>query len=214
MTGTSPAAALVAGACSRSFRSTDRSHRLKSRAPSRPPPSFPPAGLDLLRTTYASAVTINNPDGPVISAPSGRSPPRHHPRSGNPWPPTPSQTAAASHRPLTRIPTEFRTWLRFSTPVAAIKSPPPPTLGLTANQKSSIQVPHRLRPFQKVGSVRTWATATLGESDALRISKAWEVPVGSLSKTTDANGQTWLIATFPAGQPSCFAQIEIHPPAP
>ena len=66
---------------------------------------------------------------------------------------------------------------------------------------------NRSTPFA-LGNGYTWGIRSTSNF------KTWDVPVGSLSKTTDANGQSWLIATFPATGPSCFVQIEIHPPAP
>jgi hypothetical protein len=91
---------------------------------------------------------------------------------------------------------------------SGLKIPAPPVLSLTADQKIQYKFPIAFDLFRSsdpfaLGNGYKWGIRCTSNF------KKWEIPVGSLSKTTDAMGQAWLIATFPAGQPSCFARIEI-----
>lgn len=220
MTGTSPAAALVAGAVlaelsiNGSLTPAQVESAIKASAvfPTTVPPTV--SGPKLLRTTYASTITINNPDGPVISSPQAltataslAAPQSLSTNSIVAGGITPSVDADSDGVPdMVEI---FHTG-------HSDKIPAPPTLSRTADQGVQVvqfkfpiafEFFNRLTPFV-LGNGYTWGIRRTSNF------KSWDVPVGSLSKTTDANGQSWLIATFPANHPSCFVQIEIHPPGP
>jgi hypothetical protein len=174
-------------------------------------------GPGLLRTTYASTVTIINPDGPIIpsdepipltataplSAPAGDSTNSIENEGG---------ITASVDADSDGIPDMIEIFHNG----CCDKIPAPPTLSLATNQGTP-QIQYKFPiAFDLFRSSNPFALAN-GYTWGIRATsnfKSWQVPVGSLSKTTDANGQTWLIATFPGGQPSCFVQIEIHPPAP
>jgi len=210
MTGTSPAAALVAGAAlaELSINGSLTPAQVENAIISTVRPG-------LLRTTYASKVTINNPDGPVIPSTNPL------PLTATASPAAPQSLAADSIQSGGTIISPSQDADSDGIPDmveifhngSCDKIPAPPVLSLTANQEIQYRFPIPFDLFQsadpfKLGNRYTWGIRCTSNF------KNWKVPVGSLSKTTDANGQTWLIATFPAGQPSCFVQIEIHPPAP
>lgn len=214
MDGTSPAAALVAGSVLAELSINGSLSPAQIESALKASAKIPTNGLGpgVLRLTYASKVAINNPDGPVIPATS-------------PLPLT--ATAAASA--LRSIPPNAIADNSGITPTVdsdsdgipdmieifhsghCDKTPAAPVLSLTTNQEIQYKFPiafelfNRENPFE-LDNGYTWGIRCTSNF------KSWQVPVGSLSKTTDSKGQNWLTATFPAGQPSCFVQIEIHPP--
>ena len=204
MTGTSASAALVAGTVLAELSING------SLTPAQVESVLIPASRPaLLRTTYASAVTINNPDGPII-------------RSDSPV----ALTATASS--ITAAVRAAQTSPAITPSVDADsdgipdmieifhsgncdKPPASRTLSRPANQEVQFKFPIAFDHFRSsnpfaLGNGYTWGILCTSDSNN------WEVPVGSLSKTTDSMGQTWLIATFPASQVSCFATIAITAP--
>lgn len=208
MTGTSPAAALVAGSvlAELSINGSLTPAQVEAAIKSSPVIS---ANRPVLRTTYASTLTIINHDGPIIPAASplpltaitslGQSPPIS---TASVSPITPSQDSDSDGIP---------DMVEIFHSGSSHKIPATPVLSRTADQKTQYKFPiafdlfRRSNPFA-LGNGYTWGIRCTSDF------KTWEVPVGSLSKTTDAMGQTWLIATFPSAQPSCFARIEITAP--
>ena len=214
MSGTSPAAALVAGAVltelSINGSLTPEEVEAALKASAKPAASGPP----LLRTTAAATIAIANPDGPVIP-------------SENPLPltfsapPTAQQMIAPSSIPGGEVITPSQDsdgdgmpdMIEIFHKGGTVGRPPSPALSLAANQQVQFKFPIAFGLFDStepfaLGNGYRWGIRCTSDF------KTWEVPVGSLVKSTDANGQVWLTATFPAGHPSCFVQIEVHPPAP
>lgn len=215
MTGTSPAAALVAGAVlaelSINGSLTPEQVETAIKASAKVAAG---GGPGLLRTTYASTVTIINPDGPVIPSdepiPLTATAPLNAPAGDsieNEGGITASVDADSDGIP---------DMIEIFHSGCCDKIPAPPALSLATNQGIP-QIQYKFPvAFDLFRSANPFALAN-GYTWGIRATsnfKSWQVPVGSLSKATDANGQTWLIATFPGGQHSCFVQIEIHPPAP
>jgi hypothetical protein len=214
MTGTSPAAALVAGAVLAELSINGSLTPAQVESTIKTSAKIPASGPRLLRTTYASAITINNPDGSVIPSASPR-------LLTAPAPPVSVQTLSTNSiqsgggiTPSVDADSDgIPDMVEIFHTGRCDKIPSPPTLSRTNSQEVQYKFPiafdffNRSTPFV-LGNGYTWGIRCTSNF------KSWEVPVGSLSKTTDANGQTWLIATFSAGQPSCFVQIEIHPPGP
>lgn len=93
--------------------------------------------------------------------------------------------------------------------------PPSPVLSLDTNHQIQFKFPI---DQDLLGSEIVGGSLVLrnGYSWKIRCStdfSNWSIPTGSLSKSTDAQGQAWLTASFPAGtQPSCFARIEVIAP--
>ncbi len=212
MTGTSASAALVAGSVLAELSINGSLTPAQVEAAIKASAFIPASGPGLLRTTYASTVTIINPDGPVIPATSplplaasvslGQSQPISTAPGANTSPITPSQDSDADGIP---------DMVEIFHSGNSDKIPAPPVLSLTADQKIQYKFPIGFGLFRSsnpfaLGNGYTWGIRYTSNF------KQWHVPVGSLSKATDAMGQTWLIATFPAGQPSCFARIEIVAP--
>lgn len=211
MTGTSAAAALVAGAVLAELSING------SLTPAQVEEAINPNRLGLLRTTSAFAFTFNKSDGPVISSDSPVA------LSATAPPVAPQTLSIASNQAGSGItPTidadgdGIPDMVEIFHKGSVDKAPSAPTLSRIAEQgvqMAQFKFPiafdyfNRSTPFA-LGNGYTWGIRCTSNF------KTWEVPVGSLSKTTDANGQSWLIATFPSDQPSCFVQIEIHPPAP
>jgi len=166
----------------------------------------------LLRTTSASAFIFNKSDGPVISSDSPVA-------LTAPAPPVASQTLSTASIQSGSIITPtvdadadgIPDMIEIFHSGNSAKIPAPPTLSRTADQQVQFKFPiafeffNRSTPFV-LGNGYTWGIRCTSNF------KNWEVPVGSLLKTTDANGQAWLIATFPATQSSCFARIEVIAP--
>jgi hypothetical protein len=207
MTGTSASAALVAGSVLAELSING------SLTPAQVESVLIPASRPaLLRTTSASAFIFNKSDGPVISSDSPVA-------LTAPAPPVASQTLSTASIQSGSIITPtvdadadgIPDMIEIFHSGNSAKIPAPPTLSRTADQQVQFKFPiafeffNRSTPFV-LGNGYTWGIRCTSNF------KNWEVPVGSLLKTTDANGQAWLIATFPATQPSCFARIEVTAP--
>lgn len=207
MTGTSASAALVAGSVLAELSIND------SLTPAQVESVLIPASRPaLLRTTPASAFIFNKSDGPVISSDSPVA-------LTAPAPPIASQTLSTASIQSGSIITPtvdadsdgIPDMIEIFHSGNSAKIPAPPTLSRTGDQQVQFKFPiafeffNRSTPFV-LGNGYTWGIRCTSNF------KNWEVPVGSLLKTTDANGQAWLIATFPATQSSCFARIEVIAP--
>jgi hypothetical protein len=208
MTGTSPATALVAGSVLAELSING------SLTPAQVESAIVPAtGPKLLRTSYASTVTIINPDGPVIASDDPQSLSATTQLSGPLAMSASSIQGGEAITPSVDADSDgIPDMIEIFHNGCCTKIPAPPVLSLTANNEVEYKFPiafdlfRRATPFE-LGNGYTWGIRRTSNFES------WAVPEGSLSKTTDANGQCWLIATFPAGTPSCFVQIEIHPPA-
>ncbi len=217
MEGTSPAAALVAGmalaelSINGSLTPAQVETALKSS--SKIPTNT--AGPGVLRLTYASTIAIRNPDGPVIPATEPA-----------------LLTATASSTALRSVSLNAVASTPGINPSVdsdsdgipdmveifhsghCVQSPAAPTLSLAAIEgvqhirykfPIAFELFNRQNPFE-LDNGFTWGIRCTSDF------KTWQVPFGSMEKSTDSTGQNWLTATFPAGQSSCFVQIEIHPP--
>jgi hypothetical protein len=212
MTGTSASAALVAGAVLAELSINGSLTPAQVEGAIKTSATNPVGGPGLLlRTPYASTVTINNPDGPVIP-------------STNPVPlaatAVPNASAAAldsgqngvgMSASLDSDSDGIPDMIEMFHSGCFDKIPAPATISLTANQQVQFKFPIAFDLFRSsnpfsLSNGQTWSIRCTSDF------KNWEVPIGCLSKTTDASGQTWLIATFPGGQSSCFARIEIVAP--
>jgi hypothetical protein len=212
MTGTSASAALVAGSVLAELSINGSLTPAQVEGAIKASAVIPTSGPGLLRTTYASMVTIINPDGPVIPSTSplllagtaslGQSQPISKASVENNSAITPSQDSDSDGIP---------DMIEIFHSGNSDKIPAPAVLSLTADQKIQFKFPiafdlfRSANPFALVNGYR-WSIRCTSDF------KNWEIPVGSLSKTTDAMGQIWLTATFPASQPACFATIEITAP--
>ena len=85
-----------------------------------------------------------------------------------------------------------------------------PAISLTAGQ-NQFKFPIAFDLFDGDEALQTAQRLLLGSSVLLGFPD-WTVPAGKLEKMTDEQGRAWLIATFPATQPSCFARIEVVAP--
>jgi hypothetical protein len=222
MTGTSPATALVTGAILAKLSAS---------------PTFTPAGIESSLKSAAQAMSSGPRVLRSIVAPTSEFTPPDIVPDG-------LLAGATSPVPLSSTPfavAALRTSSTPSAPVApaplAIDSDsdgisdivetfhgiqqgplPSPVISLDANRQIQFKFPIDQNLLDSEISGNTFVLRN-GYSWQIRCSSDfsdWNIPVGSLSKSTDAQGQAWLTASFPAGtQPSCFARIEIvAPPAP
>lgn len=212
MTGTSASSALVAGSVLAELSINGSLTPAQVEGAIKASAVIPPNGPGLLRTTYASTVTIINPDGPVIP-------------SASPLPLAATATAAPRSIAANSVETGggitppqdadsdgIPDMIEIFHSGVSDRPPAPTTLSLTASREIQFKFPIAFDLFRSsdpfaLGNGYTWGIRCTSDF------KNWEIPVGSLSKTTDEMGQTWLIATFPAGQASsCFARIEVVAP--
>ncbi len=220
MTGTSPATALVAGAVLAKLSAN---------------PTFTPAGIESSLKTAAQAM----PSGPrvlrSIVAPSSEFAPPDVVPDGL------LAGSISLGQETTSVQTSSSVQKSLSVPAPAA-APAPPTLdsdsdgipdivetfhgsphGVPPSPVLSLDANHQIQfkfPIDQelLGSEIVEGSLVLrnGYSWKIRCStdfSNWSIPTGSLSKSTDTQGQAWLTASFPAGtQPSCFARIEVIAP--
>ncbi len=195
MSGTSASAALVAGAVlaelsiNGSLTPSQVEARLKATA------KCPPGGTDppVLRTTSAAMNAIATPDGPIIALPTplGSDPFGFEIVEGDPV-----ESNVSGIADLVEV--------FHGTPAPAAISPNSAS-GTKFRFPVSADLFEKARPF----------VLKNGYHWRIRCStnlKTWEVPTGSLEKTTDSMGRVWLTATFPSPGPACYARIEIADP--
>lgn len=229
MTGTSPATALVAGAvlvklsASPTFTPAGIESSLKLAA------QVMPQGPPVLRSVVAPSPEFAAPDVVPDGLLAGAT---------NPVPLSPTSANSANLPPIAAAALQSSS---VNSASAAVVSPgldsdgdgvadivetfhgmqngnlPSPAISLDANRQIQFKFPIDQSLLDGAVSGNTFV---LRNGYSWKISctsnfSSWDVPVGSLSKTTDEQGQAWLIASFPAGnQPSCFARIEIVVPPP
>jgi hypothetical protein len=208
MTGTSPAAALVAGSVLTELSINGSLTPAQVEAALKASAEAAASGPPKHRSTSAAGIAIANPDGPIIP----------------PTSPAPLGSLAATPQPQQLA----------SNPVQGTQAPPdadgdgkpdmieifhkgdisgtPPAslVSITAAKEMRFKFPIA---FNLLTSAQTPFSLGNGYQWAIRCSsnmKDWEIPVGSLEKTTDASGQVWLTATFPADQQACFVRIGIQ----
>lgn len=217
MTGTSPAAALVTGAVLAKLSAS---------------PTHTPAGIEsALKTAAESAASGPRILRSIVAPTSNCVPPDVAPDGPitDPSTPTPltwDQATAAAAPPTPAPPTN---------PSAEVAPPPAPdtdadgvpdiietfhgasqgvpqgpAIMLSAGQMQfKFPIDGDLFDGNKPFNLRN------GHSWRVRCSpglSGWTVPSGKLEKMTDEQGRAWLIATFPATQPACFARIEVFAP--
>ena len=215
LTGTSASVALVAGcvltelSINGSLTPAEMEARIKSSAK----PNTVAGQPGILRTTPAFSIAIANPDGPIIlpEAPqmlaaeeSLESPP-----AGGEEPGGPGGGLGLVDEDSDGIPDVvelFHQGHSSGVPAAASLKP-------IANGQVEFRFPVAFDQFRSsnpfvLNAGHTWKIRCTTDF------KNWQVPEGSLTKSTDARGQVWLTATFPAGQTACFVRIEIEPAAP
>jgi hypothetical protein len=219
MTGTSPATALVAGAvlaklsASPTFTPAGIESSLKSAAQAMS--SGPPVLRSIVAPDPGFAPPDVAPDGPIAGAtipvPLGSAPSAPAPLAQGS-----SSTMAAPAPPAADsdsdgIPDIVETFHGTSQ-----GTPPQSVVSLDANRQIHFKFPIDPNLLDSAISGNRFVLRN-GYSWVIRCSSNfsdWSIPVGTLSKTTDAQGQAWLIASFPAGtQPSCFAQIQVIAPS-
>ena len=202
MSGTSPAAALAAAAAliEISVNGTRSPAVIESalKATAAKPSSGPP----LLRVIVAPPAIA--PDGPITD------PASPIPLSSNSSGFAEGSGTAPADSDSDGIPNLVETF-RGTNPALKETVNPLPAISLSANQQTQFCFPisrdlfDSSHPFSLrngyIWRVRCTATFT-----------SWNVPNGSLSKFTDAAGQVWITATFPATGPACFARVEIATP--
>ena len=200
MTGTSAAAALVAGSAlaelsmNGSLTPAEVEARLIAAATSSPSPGSPP----VLRTTPIAAATIAYPDGQITSAPI--------PLACATFPSTETQSADAESEENI-APPEASDVLKvfhgvndeFQAP-CSIAVLPENEMEFTFPIDLSLLNPSDLFTLR---NGYAWRIRRSGNLDA------WEVPEGSLSKKTAADGTVWLTAKIPASGPSGFLRLEV-----
>lgn len=216
MTGTSPATALVTGAVLAKLSASPTHTPAGIESALKAAAEVTESGPCILRTVVAPDSTHIppdiSPDGPITSLPSpspltwdsGGTALKSLPPgggSGNPTAPSPTDTDSDGIPDIVEIfhgmPDE---------------NPQGPVINLTANQEIQFKFPISSDLFDGgdpfiLRNGYTWrirCSSTMSD---------WTVPDGYLSKSTDAQGRAWIIATFPANEPSCFARIEIIDPA-
>ena len=211
MSGTSPAAALVAGSVLAELSINGSLTPAQVETAIKASAIIPASGPRLLRTTYASKVTILNPDGPVIPSTSPL------PLTATASLATPQALSSLSIQSGGITPSQdtdsdgIPDMIEIFHSGSSDKTPAPSAISLNANHEVQFKFPIAFDHFNSsnpftLGNGYTWGIRCTSDF------KNWQVPVGSLSKITDAMGQTWLIATFPAGQSSCFARLEVIAP--
>lgn len=229
MTGTSPATALVTGAVLAKLSAS---------------PTFTPAGIESSLKLAAQVMPQGPPVLRSVVAPSSEfSPPDvvpDGPLAGETVPVPLSSTPVGQSTSPPLQAAALRTSSNSSAPAASAPlasdsdgdgisdivetfhgmqqgNLPSPVISLDANHQIQFKFPIDQSLLDGAISGNTFV---LRNGYSWKISctsdfSNWEVPIGSVSKTTDAQGQAWLTASFPAGtEPSCFARIEIvAPPA-
>lgn len=200
MTGTSPAAALVAGSAlaelsmNGSLTPAQVEARIIAAATSSPTPGSPP----ILRTTPIAAATIAYPDGQITPAPI--------PLACANFPSTEIQAAAAESEsenigsPETDVLKVFHGVDEECKAPCSIAVLPENEMEFTFPIDISLLNPSDLFTLR---NGYAWRIRRSGNLDS------WEVPQGSLSKTTAADGTVWLTAKIPASGPSGFLRIEV-----
>jgi hypothetical protein len=220
MTGTSPATALVAGAvlaklsASPTFTPAGLESSLKAAA------LVTPSGSRVLRSIVAPTPDQFPPDvvpdGPIIVGATSAALLGFTPSTVASLAPTASSAAAVNPAPLAidsdsdGFPDIVETF--YGSPYGI---PPSPVISLDSDRQVQFKFPIDQSLFN---------SAIIGDVFILRNGYSWQIqcsfdrtdwviPVGSLSKITDEQGQAWLTASFPAGsQISCDARIEIIAP--
>ena len=210
MTGTSPAAALVAGAVLAKLSAS---------------PTHTPAGIESALKAAAETAAAGPVLRSVVALTSDSIPPDVAPDGPvtDPLIPVSLAWAAAGVSPPASVPGGNSSQLSHIVDVfhhgnhPSQSGPPPhPQITRSSSQETQFSFPvagdlfDRLNPFL-LRNGYTWrirSSTTLPDWSV----PDWSVPVGRLSKSTDSNGRVWLTATFPASEPSCYATIEITAP--
>lgn len=205
MTGTSPATALVAGAAltelslKGSLSPAEVENTLKASAKI-------VASWRVLRTTTASIKRIDTPDGIIFSNPR----PLEATETDQPVTPLASRVGGSlPDAPLDSnsngVPDLVETFHG-----STLSTPPPSTLSIASPGQVQYKFPISSELFSNatpfvLDDGTTWKVTCSTNF------KSWDVPVGAMSKITDAQGQAWLTVTFPNDHPSCFVRIAINP---
>ncbi len=196
MTGTSPAAALVAGSAlaelsmNGSLTPAQVEARLKDSAKDGSP--------RILRSTSIAVATIALPDG-LITDPSSPTP-----LASSSFPSIENFSARSS---LAETPSLLNVFhgvdddckVRYSVSIL-----PRSEMEFTFPIDFSLLDPSDLFTLR---NGYAWRIRCSGNLDT------WEIPEGSLSKRTASDGTVWLTAKIPAAAPSCFLRVEVVPTA-